>query len=358
MPVGDCALAGGERWCKAVWGGINIVMNRFVIGLLALMGLGSPALASDAVVAVAPGDIVSRAPAGAWRAIAAVDLLVMDLAPDASGKARRVVIQLMPAPFSAGWVGNIRKLAAAHFWDGASVYRVQDNYVAQWGDAEGEDVKLARPLPPGLAKVPQQEYTADAPWEIGQSGVQPVYRVEPGAASPTTVNGRPVFRGLEPGGYATFWRGWPIAGVSSPHFSRAWPIHCYGTVGVARDLSPDTGTGAELYAVIGQAPRQLDRNIAVVGRVIEGIEFLSSLPRGEGALGVYADKARRVPIVSVRLGSEMADPPAFEYLDTDGDVFAAYVAARANRRDPFYIVPAGGVDICNVPVPVRRAGKG
>src|SRR3546814_14238299 len=77
----------------------------------------------------------------------------MDLAPDAAGGERRVVIQLMPAPFSRGWIGNIRKLAAAHWWDGTSVYRVQDNYVAHWGDANGEDPAKAKPLPVGLATV-------------------------------------------------------------------------------------------------------------------------------------------------------------------------------------------------------------
>ena len=31
--------------------------------------------------------------------------------------------------------------------------------------------------------------------------------------------------------------------------------------------------------------------------------------------------------------------------------------ARANRRDPFFNVPAGGADICNIPVPIRRKAK-
>ena len=88
-----------------------------------------------------------------WIAIPVSDLLVMDLAPDAKGKPRRVVIQLMPAPFSQGWIGNIRKLAAAHWWDGTSVNRVQDNYVAQWGDATEK-----KPLPEGLVTVPEGDY--------------------------------------------------------------------------------------------------------------------------------------------------------------------------------------------------------
>ncbi len=137
-----------------------------------------------------------------------------------------------------------------------------------------------------------------------------------------------------------------------------WPVHCYGMVGVARDLSPSTGNGADLYAVIGHAPRQLDRNIALVGRVIEGIEHLSSLPRGNAEAGFYGeDEAeKRVPIVSVRLGDKLTEgpSPSFEYLSTESESFAAYADARANRRDPFFIVPAGGADICNVPVPIRR----
>jgi peptidylprolyl isomerase len=128
-------------------------------------------------------------------------------------------------------------------------------------------------------------------------------------------------------------------------------------VGVGRNLSPDTGSGAELYTVIGHAPRHLDRNIALVGRVIEGIEHLSSLPRGTGALGFYEKEEDRVPILSVRLGDAARDVPAFEYLDTGSESFAAYAEARANRRDPFFNIPAGGADICNIPVPIRPKAK-
>lgn len=132
--------------------------------------------------------------------------------------------------------------------------------------------------------------------------------------------------------------------------------HCYGYVGVGRDLSPDTGTGGELYAVISHAPRHLDRNIAVVGRVIEGIERMSSLPRGTEALGFHKEEGQHVPISSVRLASEIpqAERPTFQYMDTQSGTFAAYLKARANRKDDFFIRPAGGVDVCNVNVPVRR----
>src|SRR6185312_12393086 len=112
----------------------------------------------------------------------------------------------------------------------------------------------------------------------------------------------------------------------------------------------DTGTGGELYAVIGQAPRQLDRNIALVGRVVDGIERFSSLPRGTGDLGFYKDKAQYVPIASIRLASDMpaGERPSYQVLDTNSAAFASYLHLRANRHDAFYERPAGGVDLCNV----------
>jgi len=286
-----------------------------------------PVHAAEPAPVPSPGEIAAAAPASDWIAIPASDLLVMDLAPDAKGKARRVVIQLMPAPFSQGWISNIRQLAAAHWWDGTSVNRVQDNYVAQWGDATEK-----KPLPEGLATVPESDYVQRVPAaeeeQLGRLELVDSYAEA-----------------------ADIRDGWPLA-QSGDYW---WPVHCYGAVGVGRNMSPDTGSGAELYAVIGHAPRHLDRNIALVGRVISGIEHLSSLPRGTGALGFYEDEAERVPIRSIRIGTEIpaTERPKFEYLSTDSDAFARYADARKNRRDPFFIKPAGGADICNIPVPIR-----
>ena len=319
-----------------------------------------------------PGEIATGAPASDWIAIAPSDLLVMELAPDTRGKPRRVVIQLMPAPFSQGWVGNIRKLAAAHWWDGTSVNRVQDNYVAQWGD-----VTEKKALPKGLATVAENEYQTSNDGSITtiwtSEGKQPARTrmvvvptpktppsrklADPYAGSYAFAGGMPlaIQSKIEKGQARTDAEGKPMFVWDYAVIDKAWPIHCYGMVGVGRNMSPDTGTGAELYAVIGHAPRHLDRNIAVVGRVISGIEQLSSLPRGTGDLGFYEDAAERVPIVSIRLASELPTvaQPKFEYLSTASDSFARYADARANRRDPFFITPAGGADICNIPVPIR-----
>jgi peptidylprolyl isomerase len=317
-----------------------------------------------------PPEIVGKAKAEEWVAIAPSDLLVMDLKPLGKGKKakpRRVVIQLLPPPFSQGWIGNIRKLAAAKWWDGTSINRVQDNYVVQWGDATEK-----KALPEGLAVVPESEYVTASEIKGGtdwmDNALASFHAEFPdfGNKFPESLENLPKsqaeltrkFRkSLRTDQYAEanlLVDGWPVA-LDMKQYK--WPVHCYGMVGVGRNLSPDTGTGAELYTVIGHAPRHLDRNIALVGRVIEGIEHLSSLPRGTGPLGFYDKEEERVPIMSVRIGNDAKDVPAYEYLSTESDSFAAYAEARANRRDPFFIRPAGGADICNIPVPVRRKGK-
>ena len=326
--------------------------------LAASFALAVPAAAQEPKGAPSPGEIVAAAPASDWVAITPTDLLVMTLAPGRDGKKRQVTIQLMPPPFSQGWVGNIRKLAAAHWWDGLAITRVQDNYVVQWGDPEAEDKAKAKALPAGLQINLEADYSVNTDHGAGSplaGALQDTFesvseqrgRWRDGEDSlPRTSN----YADLE-----SFYQGWPFA--SNEDQPLAWPVHCYGMVGVGRNYSPDTGSGAELYTVIGHAPRHLDRNIALVGRVVEGIEHLSSLPRGTGALGFYEKPEQRVPIASIRLASELpaAEQPKFQYLSTESGSFAKYADARANRRDPFFIVPAGGADICNIPVPVRRA---
>jgi peptidylprolyl isomerase len=269
----------------------------------------------------APSEIVAEAPASAWRDINPDNLVVMDLRNGA-----RVVIQLAPE-FAPVHVANIRALAKGGWWSGAAIYRVQDNYVVQWGNNES-----TKPLPPGVIAKPPAEYHRS----LKGLSVRPLGYADDYAPS------------------AGFAGGWPIG--YDPKTGTANLTHCYGYVGVGRDLSPDTGTGGELYAVIGHAPRHLDRNIAVVGRVIEGIDRLSSLPRGTEALGFYKDESMQVPISAVRLASEIpaTERPAYQFMDTGSATFGAYVKVRANRKDDFFIRPAGGVDLCNAAVPVRK----
>lgn len=333
--------------------------------LAAVLGIAAPALASDQPTPPAtPESVVAQAPAGDWVRIAPDDLLVMQLSPAADGSARKIVIQLLPAPFSQPWVANIRTLAHAHWWDGTSIYRAVDNWVVQWGAGEGPGFK-PRPLPKGV-EAPKAPYVADASDPAIAAVLGPQRNAVVDILQAMLVKPRKQQAASAPAPYARdpyaphpfFFHGWPMA--ASRQERTAWPVHCYGTVGVSRDLAPDTGTGAELYAVIGQAPRQLDRNIAVVGRVIEGMQYLSTLPRGKGNHGVYLSRSRDTPIVSIRLGSDLpaASQPHFEYLATDSASFRHYVQVRANRHDAFYTVPAGGVALCNVHEPIRAVPSG
>jgi len=277
--------------------------------------------AAPAKKSLTPNDVVAAAPARAWRAIPADDLMVIDLKDGG-----RVVVQLAPA-FAPVHVANIKALARANYWDGATVYRVQDNYVAQWGLNDSD-----KPWPKGVVAKPPAEY------------------VRPFKGLSINALGSP--DAYAPG--AGFADGWPVAYSAKAGWANL--AHCYASVGVGRDLSPDTGTGGELYAVIGQAPRQLDRNIASVGRVVDGIDRFSSLPRGPSPMGFYADKTQYLPIASIRLASDMpaAGRPAYQVMDTASPTFARYLHLRANRKDDFYVQPAGGVDLCNVQVPVRK----
>ena len=268
-----------------------------------------------------PTEIIAAAPESAWVTVPAEDLLVIDMK-----NGGRVVIQLAP-DFAPVHVANIRALAKAHWWDNSAIYRVQDNYVVQWGKNESKD-----PLPQAVVAKPPAEYARP----MDAAAVHPLGFPDDYAPQ------------------AGFALGWPV-GFDAKR-GTANLVHCYGYVGVGRDLSPDTGTGGELYAVIGHAPRHLDRNIAVVGRVVSGIENMSSLPRGMEALGFYKERTQDVPIETARLASDIpaAQRPSFQYMSTNSTAFADYVHARANRQDDFFIRPAGGVDLCNASVPVRK----
>lgn len=282
----------------------------------------SLALALQAAAsAPAPAPLPSDPVPGDWRDIPADELLVMTL-----GEGKQVVIRLAPR-YAPVHVANIRKLAASGWWDAASVYRVHDNYVVQWGDPTEK-----KPLPEGVIAQPPAEYD----WPKFDA-VTRLTRTDPYSSAT---------------GHSA--DGWPLA----TNGTVAWIPHCYGMVGVARDLAPSTGSGGDLYAVIGHGPRHLDRNIAIVGRVLEGIEHLSALPRGtEGGLGLYKEASQHVAFTRGRLASELpeAQRPRFQVRAADNARFAAWIKARENRQPPFFNLPSGGADICNVMPPVRRA---
>ncbi len=267
-----------------------------------------------------------------WRPLDPNDTLYMDLPQG------RVVIELASA-YAPRHAANIRTLAREHYWDGLAILRVQDDFVTQWGDPAAEAGHPAHP-PRSLGKARatiapefQRDITPSLPFTQLPDG--DVYAPEVG-----------------------FSHGFPVA--RDPKSGKTWLVHCYGMVGAGRDVAPDSGPGTELYAVIGQAPRQLDRNIALIGRVVRGMQYLSALPRGAGPMGFYKDPARQTKILRVRLASEL--PPSermhLEVLRTDTPTFKALVESRRNRADAWYHYKVGRIDVCNVPLPVRTTPSG
>lgn len=289
--------------------------------VVAILCLALPGLSAAAPAKTAPTmtEVLAASTAADWRVPDPESTLYVDLA------AGRVVIELAPA-FAPEHVANIRTLVRQGYFDGLAILRSQDNYVVQWGDPDGRrDLGKARPtLPPEFM----------VPWPSTQA-----------------------FTRLPDGdGYAPevgFSGGFPVG--RDPTTGQGWLAHCYGMVGVGRGNDIESGSGAEIYVVIGHAPRHLDRNVALVGRVLAGMELLSTLPRGTGPLGFYESPERHVRIGRMRIAADLppADRVAHEVLRTDTATFMALVESRRNRRDEWYKVPAGYVELCNVPLVVR-----
>lgn len=281
-----------------------------------------PLLAADAPAKYRSAqEIIDASPASDWHTPAPENLLYMDV------DGGRVIIELAP-DFAPAHVGNIRTLAREHFWDGLSIYRAQDNFVVQFGDAEADDAAKARSMGSARTHLP--------------------------AEFQRPAQGLPFTALPDRDGWATQtgFVGDFAVGSDGQH---SWLAHCYGALGAGRNNAEDSSLGAELYVVIGQSPRQLDRNITLVGRVLKGMELLSAIQRGPEPMGFYDDATQRTPIKAITLASELpaAQRVPLQVLRTDSKTFAASVEARRNRVDGFYKRAAGHIDLCNIPLPVR-----
>ena len=266
-------------------------------------------------------EILEASTAADWRTPDPDNLLVLDL------PGGRAVIELAPY-FAPEHAANIRTLAREGYWNGLSINRSQDNFVVQWGDP-AEDPAQAKPLGSAKAKLPAEFARAG----YDKTAFHPVQDRDGWSKR------------------AGFVQGFPAA----TDRKRTWLAHCYGTLGAGRGNEPDSSNGTELYVVTGQSPRQLDLNITTVGRVLQGMEHLSVLPRGTGPLGFYEKPEQRTPILRLALASALPDAerPKLEVLRTDTATFDALVEARRNRSDDWYLHKAGHIDLCNIPIPVR-----
>ena len=266
-------------------------------------------------------DVIKASRPSDWRPLDPENTLYMELP---SG---RVILELAPA-FAPATAANIRALVREHYFDGLFIIRSQDGFVVQWGDPDEET-----PKPFKAARTVKAEFTAPI------KGSGSFTRLKDGdvyAPQVGHVNGFPAAR--------------------DPASGRTWLTHCPAMVGVARDNDADTGNGSQLYVVTGHAPRQLDRNITVVGRVISGMPLLSVQPRGTAASGFYEKPEQRMPIKAVRIAANLpeAERSKFEVMRTDSATYQAAVEAQRNRGGPWTKVAAGKIDLCSAPIPVRE----
>ncbi|MEJ6005118.1 peptidylprolyl isomerase [Paucibacter sp. AS339] len=303
---------------------------------LLIAGSGTPALAASAAAktnaaagkTLSSAELIAQSPDSEWRPLAPENTLLMELPQG------QVLIELAPR-FAPRHVANIRALAQGGFYDGLAIVRVQDNFVAQWGDPNADEAGLAKPLSAGAsAKIP-------AEFSLPLKNI------------PKADFARlPDLDGWAP--LTGFVDGFPVA--ANPKTGQAWMAHCYATVGAGRSDAVDSSTGAELYAVIGQAPRGLDLNITVVGRVLKGIELLASLQRGGPNMGFYDKAEQRTSILRLRLLADIpvAERPALQVLRTDGKTWPQLLQSRRSRGG-WFVHQHQHVDLCGLNVPTRAA---
>ncbi len=262
-----------------------------------------------------------ESPDAEWRKPDPANLLYMQL------ESGTVVIELAPA-FAPNTIANIKTLVREKYFDGLAVIRSHDNYVAQWGDP-GEVEADVRPI-------------GSAAKSIAAEFQRPLKGV-----ALSRIDSRDAYADI-----VGFVGGFPAASDGE----QIWLTHCYGMFAVARGMEPDSGNGTSLYVVTGHSPRHLDRNLAVVGRVLDGVDKLSSLPRGtNGPLSFYASREEMAPIISIRLGSDVAKENQLniEIMRTDSNAFANYVKSRTFRNEEFFVEPTGRIEICNLNPPTR-----
>lgn len=302
------------------------IRSRSATALLALIITSAAEAAPPPKKPPTTAAILEESKPTEWRALDPENTIYLELAGG------RVVMELAPA-FAPKHVANIKTLAREGYYDGLAFMRSQDNYVVQWGDPAGDAKEKQRPMKNGQAAL-KSEF--DRAWSKDLS-FTPLGNVDGYSPEGGFSSGFPAGRDLAKG--------------------RIWLAHCYAMLGAGRGDTADSGSGAELYVVIGNAPRHLDRNVTLVGRVVQGMELLSVLPRGTGALGFYEKPEQYVPIKSIKVAADVAESARvkLEVMRTESDSFKRLIAARRNRSEDWFLAKADYVELCNVPIPVRAA---
>lgn len=255
--------------------------------------------------------LCAQAPAPAdWRPLAAENTLVVDTSRG------RIVVEMRPE-FAPLAVQRVKLLAREGVYDGLLFHRVIDGFVAQTGNPNNRDGGTsAHPdLPP--------EFT---------------FKLTPGGAQTVVVR--------RSDGTAGFLGSAPFEAVSErearrapDRLMRAWGAYCAGVVGMGRQADPGTANSEIFF--MREPARRLDRDYAVWGRVVQGLDVVRAIEVGEPP----ADPDR---MVRVRVAADLppAERPALEVLNERGPAFARRVGELKAKA-------GAGFSVCDVGIPVR-----
>ena len=249
-----------------------------------------------------------------------------------------VIIQLNPA-FAPETVKHFKQLLQDRFYSGTSFYRVIDGFIAQGGDESDIDGKQA-------TETLKAEFEID--WPIEPEDKEEAKNWTP--MSWTPVQSEDMFAA-----YTGFIDGFPAA-RDDKKAGKAWLTHCPGTIAMARNDDPDSGA-TDFYIVIGQAPRYLDRNLTIFGRVVWGMDVVQRIKRGPSLEnGLIEEDLDRSWIKQMRLASSIDLGLRLDIYvaDTNSDGFKKMLRGRRDRSQKFfYHKPPKVLDICQVPIPSR-----
>ena len=248
------------------------------------------------------------------------------------------VILLNP-DFAPKTVKHFKALLEDQFYRGMSFYRVIDGFVAQGGD--GSDIE-----PSEATTTLKAEFEID--WPLKPQDKDAAKNWQPMSWTPVQTDDL-----FAP--FTGFIDGFPAA-RDKKKGGKAWLTHCPGTVAMARNEDPDSGN-TDFYIVIGQAPRYLDRNLTVFGRVVWGMDAVQRIKRGPALEnGIIEADLERTWIKRMRLASSMDQQELLDVwmADTNSQGFMDMLNERRNRKAAFFHhKPPKVLDVCQVPVPVR-----
>lgn len=254
-----------------------------------------------------------------WRQVDPENLVFMEL-PGGT-----VAIELNPT-FAPRTVSQFRELVRDRFYDGLGFYRVIDGFVAQGGD--GSDLGELSDKPTINAEF-EREWSEELGWQFAQ---------EPDLFAPQTgfVDGFAVAR--------------------NPEEKKVWLTHCPNVVAMARNNDKDSSR-SDFYIVIGQAPRYLDRNMNVFGRVIDGMDVVQQIKRGpQNNNGIFRDETAITRIRSMRVAADIEEGERLSayVVDTNSAGFAELLESRRDRKHEFFHRrPPAVLDVCQVPLQSR-----